>query len=64
MPVMFHSVRVGVDDMKKELLDKGVEGVSILLFESLNFELDAIDSELSERTRIFNEVIAKEIYQI
>ena len=62
MPVMFHSVRVGVDDMKKELLDKGVEGVSILLFESLNFELDAIDSELSER--IFNEVIAKEFYQI
>ena len=59
---MFHSVRVGVDDMKKELLDKGVEGVSISLFESLNFELDAIDSELSER--IFNEVIAKEIYQI
>ena len=62
MPVMFHSVRVGVDDMKKELLDKGVEGVSILLFESLNFELDAIDSELSER--IFDEVIAKENYQI
>ena len=30
-------------------MDRGVEGVAIWVFESLNFELDAMDSELSER---------------
>ena len=40
--MIFHLSKVGVDDIKKELLDKGVEGVGIWVFESLNFELDAI----------------------
>ena len=43
---MFHAVRVGVNG---GLLDRGVEGVAIWVFGSLNFELDAMDSELSER---------------
>ena len=40
--VMFHSAR---DDIKQELLDEGVG--CIWHFEGPNFELDAIDSELS-----------------